>query len=172
MDSGIVHRLFVAAIVATVGACGHRTEADEDMNAELDRVFDGASALDRDLDAHANAVSSATDLGMIEAAEATHGTMMASHMDGVDHVLSDMTMFCRHRASEERGRTHEMQGAMTDMRSELERHRQAPRPDIAAARAEEDKHLGQSRAVLNRLRDVGAAMRHEAGFYRCAHGMH
>lgn len=107
-----------------------------------------------------------------EEAEKAHEDAMASPMTGVDHALTDMTTFCRHRETQERGRTHEMQGAMREMRAELQRHRTAPAPDLATAPSEEDKHLGQSRAVLQRARDAGSAMRHEAGFYRCDHGNH
>lgn len=48
----------LTAAVALV-ACGDGMEGDADMNAELDRVFDGLSAMDRELTTHAAALSSA-----------------------------------------------------------------------------------------------------------------
>lgn len=145
--------------------------ADADMNRDLDRVFEQALLVERELDAHA-AVTAATDRTAIDDAEMRHRGAMAPPMDAVDHMLADMSMYCRHRQSQERGRTHAMQAAMTSMREELERHRLAPRPDLATARAEEEKHLRESRAILIRLRDAGGVMRHDAGLYRCEHGNH
>lgn len=153
-------------------ACGDTTEADEDMNRDLDHVFDGAAALETELDTHAASVSSATSTAAVDAAEASHRDVMGQHMSNLDHQLADMTTFCRHRETQERGRTQEMQGAMTLMRDELERHRTTPRPDVTAARTEEDRHRRESQTILTRLRDAGTTMRHDAGFYRCQHSNH
>lgn len=161
-----------SVLLGLVSACGDTMEADADMNRDLDRVFDRASLMDRELDTHASAVSVATELSAIETADARHRDAMGPHMDDLDHMLADMTMYCRHRETQERGRAHDMQAAMTAMRGELERHRAAPRRDVPSGRAEEDKHLRESRGILTRLRDAGSAMRHEAGFYRCQHGNH
>lgn len=161
-----------SALIGLAQACGDTMEADADMNRNLDRVFAQASAVDGELDTHAAAVGAAADMAAVDAAEASHRAVMGTHMDDLDHMLTDMTTYCRHRETQERGRAHDMQAAMTAMRGELERHRLAARPDLPAARSEEDKHLRESRGILTRLRDAGSAMRHEAGFYRCQHGNH
>ncbi|MBS2012629.1 MAG: hypothetical protein JST00_07080 [Deltaproteobacteria bacterium] len=142
------------------------------MNLELDRVSDQASLLDRELDAHAAAIAAATSPAAVDVAEAAHGDAMAPRMGDLDHMLVDMMTYCRQRQSQERGRTHDMQSAVASMRAELERHRSAPRADLVAARAEEEKHLRETRGIMTRLRDAGTAMRHEAGFYRCQHSNH
>jgi hypothetical protein len=147
-------------------------EADADMNRDLDLVFAEAARVDDELGAHAAAVSASTESSAVDAVEKAHHDAMLPHMDELDHMLADMTTYCRHRETQERGRTHDMQAAMTSMRRELERHRAAPRPDLSAARTEEETHLREARAILTGLRDAGSAMRHEAGFYRCQHGNH
>ena len=159
-------------MLLVVAGCVDGTEADADMNRDLDRVLEQATAVEAELDRHAAAVAAAGDVVGVEAAEASHRDAMSGHVSEMDHVLSDMTMYCRHRESEERGRTHEMQSAMSAMRAELDRHRASAPADVVAARAEEQKHLGESRALMRRVRDAGNAMRHEAGFYRCEHGNH
>jgi hypothetical protein len=162
----------MAALVSLLASCGDGIEADADMNRDLDRVFEHASALEGELDRHAGAIETASSVADVQAAEASHEEAMNQHVSDMDHVLGDMTMYCRHRDSEERGRTHDMQSAMSAMRGELDRHRTSTAADLEAARSEEQKHLGESRALIKRVRDDGNAMRHEAGFYRCEHGNH
>lgn len=162
----------IAAAVSALSACGDGTEADADMNRDLDRVFERVTAIETELDRHGSATDSASTIAELEAAESSHGETMSEHVSEMDHVLADMTMYCRHRESQERGRTHQMQSAMSAMRGELERHRSSSRGDLGAARAEEQKYLGESRAFTKRVRDAGNSMRDEAGFYRCAHGNH
>jgi hypothetical protein len=161
-----------ASWLCLVVACGDTTEADEDMNRGLDRVFDEAAALETELDAHAAAISTATDTAAVDTAEASHRDVMGRRMTNLDHELADMTTFCRHRQTQERGRTQDMQAATASMRDELERHRTAARPDVTAARMEEERHRGESQSILTRLRDAGSTMRHDAGFYRCQHSNH
>ena len=145
-------------------------EADGDMNRDLDRVFDQASVMDRELSAHAVTVNAASERSATDSAEVAHRDALLPPMNELDRVLSEMTTYCRHQQGQERGRTHDMQAAMTAMRDELERHRAAPRVDLPTTRLEEERHLRESRAILIRLRDGGSAMRHEAGYYRCGHG--
>ncbi len=147
-------------------------EADADMNGDLDRVFEHADLVDRELDAHASAITATTDASAVEAAEGAHRDSMGPHMSDLDHMLVDMTAYCRHRSTQASGRTHEMQAAMKALKDEMERHRLAARPDLPAARAEEEKHVRESRGVLRTMRDAGIKMRHEVGFYRCQHGNH
>lgn len=163
--------LAVAATSFSV-ACGDTMDADADMNRDLDRVSERAALVETELDAHASAVAAAGDLGAIETAEGRHRTVMGPHMDDLDHLLADMTTYCRHRATREVGRTHDMQAAMTGMRAEMDRHRLAARQDVTTARAEEERHVRDSRGILTAMRDAGAAMRHDAGLYRCEHGNH
>ena len=162
----------VTGVITLVIGCGSGTEAGEDMTRDLDRVEVTAGAMRGELDRHENAIANASDLAAFEALEREHRGAMASPMDEGDHVLADMNGSCRHRESQERGRMQPMQAAMTDLRAELGRHHDAPRLDLASARAEENAHLARSRAALSRLLDEAAAMRHEAGSYRCTHGMH
>lgn len=168
----LVARAALSVLAGLLVGCGDTMGADADMNRDLDRLFDRAALVDSELDTHASAVASASDLGAIETAEAAHRDAMAPHVDDLDHMLADMTAYCRHRSTREFGRTDDMQGAMKRMREEMDRHRLAPRPDLGAARAEEEKHVRESRGILRTMRDTGTAMRHEAGFYRCEHGNH
>lgn len=167
-----VARVAFGVLVGLGSACGDTMEADADMNRDLDRVFERAALVDTELDTHASAVASASELSAIETAEAAHRDAMSPHMDDLDHMLADMTKYCRHRSTQEFGRTHDMQAEMKRMMDEMERHRLAPRPDLPAARAEEEKHVRESRGLLRTMRDAASAMRHEAGFYRCEHGNH
>jgi len=160
----------VAAVLGLTAACGHST--DDDMNAELDRVFDQALLVERELDSHQVAAAPLVVPTSIDAIELAHGTAMQSHMDVLDHMLGDMTTYCRNRQSQELGATHDMQASMTTMRTEVERHVAAPRTDLSSTRAEEAVHQRESRLSLTRLREAGNAMRPEAGFYRCEHGNH
>ena len=147
-------------------------EAEADMNRDLDLMFDEAARVDDELGAHAAAVSASTESSAVDAVEKAHHDVMLPQVDALDHMLADMTTYCRHRETQERGRTHDMQAAMTSMRREFERHRATPRTDLAAARTEEERHLREGRAILTGLRDAGTAMRHEAGFYLCQHRNH
>lgn len=142
------------------------------MNRNLDAVFADAASIEDELASHQKTVTAAVDVAAIDDAERIHAGAMIARLDELDHVLSDMMRFCRYRESQERGRTHEMQAAAGDARAELERHRVAARPDLATAQAEENTHLGQTRAAMKRIADAGTTMRHDAGFYRCDHGNH
>jgi hypothetical protein len=160
--------LFALAVLAF--SCSETMEGEADMNRGLDRVFEQAALVDRELDAHATAVIVASDPAEVDDAERSHSEAMGPPMNALDHALEDMAMYCIHRHSEVRGRTHEMQTAMTAMRDTCERHRSAPRADLAAVRAEEERHLHESRAILTRLRHAASAMRPEAGKYHCTYG--
>lgn len=161
-----------SGLLVLVAACGDTMEADADMNQDLDRVSEHAALVDGELDTHASAIASSSDLGAIETAETAHQNAMTPHMGELDHMLADMTTYCRHRSTREFGRTHDMLAAVKATRDEMERHRLAPRPDLLAARAEEEKHVRAARAILRAMRDTGMAMRQDAGFYRCEHGNH
>lgn len=165
-------KLFAAVAALALGACGSGVEGDEDMNRNLDAVFGDAATIEDELTSHETTVASAADVAAVEDADRVHAERMTARLDELDRVLSNMMTFCRYRESQERGRTHEMQAAAANVRAELERHRLAARPDLPSAQAEENMHLGQTRGAMKRIADAGAAMRHEAGFYRCDHGNH
>lgn len=173
---GIFHlavaRAPLAVLAGLAAACGETMGTEVDMNRDLDRVFEQALALDRELEVHAAGVLATAKTGDASAREEGHRDSMSPHMSELDHVLADMATYCRHRESRQGGRTDDMEAAMSLMRDEFERHRRASRPDALAVRSEEDRHLRESRELLSRLRDAGSAMRHEAGYYRCEHGMH
>lgn len=67
MRSTIRSVLLAFAVSAAIAACGDDgTEADGDMNRELDVAFERASAIDQELSSHESAVSAATDVSAID----------------------------------------------------------------------------------------------------------
>jgi hypothetical protein len=147
-------------------------EADAEMNRDVDRVIEHTSSVDDGLALHASMVSQATDPVVVAAMETAHYDSMGEHITELDRTVADMGTYCMGERMTARGRTHDMETAMTEMGNERERHRAAPRVDVVGARAEEERHVRDLRAILVSMRTTGEAMRHDAGLYRCQHGDH
>ncbi len=150
-------------LVLVAQACGHSDDAD--MNHEIDRAMTHTASIDQALEAHAETALRAGDLASMEAEESTHYEAMRRHMTELDMVRGDMGRYCMGAGDH----AQDMRATMRTMMVEHERHRAAPRPDMAAARAEEERHVRELRGMMMTLRAAGDAMRHDASRDRCRH---
>jgi hypothetical protein len=162
-------------LAAFIGGCGE-DHMNANMGAELDRTDQHMTELQSELDQHAGNVAAATDLATATAEESRHQPMAMGHTGDMMSMMGDMMQMCRHMSSNAAPDMMGMSGMMQSMRDECDRHRTAMggAPDLAAAQAEETRHMTSMRDMMGRMRDMMGTARGQASNFHCGgagHGM-